>query len=654
MSPLKNDVAQTVTFSISRKRQVSWFDARQLLATSSRALAATIIGSMSGRRELMAALDPEPGTEFDYSSRDKLWIDYIADTGDGWDATTTVFWLAGRDGLLLRRDGAETEQPIATACSAEASLQPQSDELLLKAGELLIFGGDQVYPTASPLDYQQRFTDPLRCARFFQEGGRDLFAIPGNHDWYDGLTSFIRLFCQKGESRRWFGAWRAQQLRSYFAMRLPHHWWLWGVDMALEDDLDPTQYEYFRVQAQKLQDGDRLILCVPVPTWLHLEPSDQTSRSGDKLRLIMEVATENNRKVDIPLVLTGDHHFYARHEVSLAGGDKRHYIVCGGGGAFGLGTLLVPEEVEVPDADGGVARACRAKRFPNFKESVALRRWVVGFALQNWAFSGLLVLAQLITFWLLSTTGASPAADYRLGIDAEQAGWFGRLMNKNASFAELWRTVAEAAERSLHNPELLLWLLLFVLGMVAFADSAAPVNTARLNRWMARAAGVVHASLHIVGAFVCIWLAAKLIGNSALGNDPAAAETRWLAWFVAALLLYFYSGTLFGLYLLLSHQALRMHDQEVFSALAITDFRSFLRMHISEKGLCIYPIGVRRSARRWKAAKGVTLSPPDINIFSKDQKVTVPKDCLRVVDPCEPLRPHLIEGPIEVPAPTRS
>ena len=36
------------------------------------------------------------------------------------------------------------------------------------------------------------------------------------------------------------------QHRSYFALKLPHRWWLVGVDSALQSDLDVPQLEYFR------------------------------------------------------------------------------------------------------------------------------------------------------------------------------------------------------------------------------------------------------------------------------------------------------------------------------------------------------------------------------------------------------------------------
>ena len=638
-------------FTISRKRQVSWFDARQLLATGSQALAAGIVGSMSGRRELMAALEPGEGKSYGrFSHSEELWIDYVADTGDGWNATTSVFWLVGRDGLLVGSPGKEITQPIPARSDVEEPLQPKQQETLLEAGRLMILGGDQVYPTASPLAYQQRLLDPLRCARYFQEGGRDLFAIPGNHDWYDGLTTFIRLFCQTGESRRWFGGWRTQQRRSYFSIQLPHGWWLWGLDTALEDDLDPPQYDYFRAQAEKLDDGDKLILAVPAPTWFETrDPERPTvhSRRSDKLALIMEVATASGREVDIPVILTGDHHYYARHEAALESGP-RHYIICGGGGAYGLGTLLVPPDFKFDDPGGERGVGERKKCFPNAEESVRRRRGILCFAFQNWAFSALLAFAHLITFWLLSAAG--PAASSADAAAETSGGWFGQLIDKDLTLGGLGNIIAKAGERAVNSPGLLMWLLLFSAIVVGFAHSGRPKKASRWKSWLA---GSTHALLQIAGAFLCVWLAAQSV--EALFPDHYSATSsalRWAILGVAAIFLYLYSGTLFGLYLLLSHKAFRLHDQEVFSGQGVEGYRSFLRMRISAEGLHIYPVGLRESADKWKAAPGVGLSSPDSGVFSKDQEVAVPEGCTRVIDPCEPLRPHLIEGPLFIPGKT--
>lgn len=36
------------------------------------------------------------------------------------------------------------------------------------------------------------------------------------------------------------------QEKSYFALRLPHGWWVFGLDLALVDDIDMCQYRWGR------------------------------------------------------------------------------------------------------------------------------------------------------------------------------------------------------------------------------------------------------------------------------------------------------------------------------------------------------------------------------------------------------------------------
>ena len=74
-----------------------------------------------------------------------------------------------------------------------------------------------------------------------------LFALPGNHDWYDGLTSFLRVFAQQ----RPFGGWATEQTRSYFAVSLPQRWWLFAIDTQFDDYVDAPQLEYFHDAAKQ-------------------------------------------------------------------------------------------------------------------------------------------------------------------------------------------------------------------------------------------------------------------------------------------------------------------------------------------------------------------------------------------------------------------
>lgn len=631
-------------FLINRQKQVSWFDTRQLLATGSRALAAKIVGSMSGRREIMAALEPEIGKPYDYSGAEELWIDYLADTGDGWNATSSVAWLMGRDGLVLDPAGVPTPQPIPGDCTTEGMPDVTADQLLLPAGRLLILGGDEVYPTASSEAYQHRFIDPFQCARWYEQPPRHVFSIPGNHDWYDGLTSFIRLFCQTGHDRRWFGAWQAQQRRSYYAMALPHRWWIWGLDMALEDDLDPPQIEYFREQAKALRSGDKLILVVPTPTWIKqdkVRAQGGTSRyfGSDKLDLIMKLPEEEGRDVDVPLVLTGDLHYYARHRAKIGDGT-RDYLVCGGGGAFGLGTLQVPDEVRVRFPDGKRRKAKLAKLYPDRAESVKLRRGVLRFPLKNPAFTAALTAIQAITIWLLSA--ATP-------------GWLAQLTNPQIGPSGLCRIVGEAAASAARSPGLIIWLLILLAGFGLYARRGGKPPKPR-PAWQIWLAGLLHGLAQILGAFLCIWLAAQAIGHLLVYCFGMSWEalTRsigddWATLLLAAPIGYFYCGLVFGLYLFLAHKLLGLHDMEVFSAQAIEDYKAFLRMRVSAEGLEIYPIGLRRHAPAWQAAPGAKLRDVAKGVFGKIQAVTVPAGAQRVIDPCAPLAPELLEPPIFIP-----
>ena len=74
--------------------------------------------------------------------------------------------------------------------------------------------------------------------------------------------------------------------------------------------------------------------------------------------------------------------------------------------------------------------------------------------------------------------------------------------------------------------------------------------------------------------------------------------------------------------------------ERAFEALGIPDFKNFLRMKVEPNKLTIYPIGLRRTPRRWAWRK------------SKDRgfgDATGP-----AIVPARPLRPTLIEGPIEI------
>jgi hypothetical protein len=205
------------------EEMVRWFSPRELANAGLRVVLSAIFGAYADKRELQASL-PDPGI-LDCSSRDAAWVDYVSDLGDGFHSTYSVAYLLARPELDVTPGGASVKLP---------------------RGEILVMGGDEVYPTADVDSYQDRTLGPYRAALPHSDAPHPmLLAVPGNHDWYDGLTSFMRIFCQ----RRWIGGWQTKQTRSYFAVQLPHRWWLW--------DRHPVRHVHRRAAARVLQGNGR-------------------------------------------------------------------------------------------------------------------------------------------------------------------------------------------------------------------------------------------------------------------------------------------------------------------------------------------------------------------------------------------------------------
>src|SRR5687768_9810987 len=63
---------------------------------------------------------------------------------------------------------------------------------LLACGEgtdLMVVCSDVIYPAGEARHYEDRFYRP------YKDYPKPLYALPGNHDWYDGLTGFMLNFC---------------------------------------------------------------------------------------------------------------------------------------------------------------------------------------------------------------------------------------------------------------------------------------------------------------------------------------------------------------------------------------------------------------------------------------------------------------------------
>ncbi len=507
---------------VAKKPMVGWYDPTQLLITGMDVLISSLLGSRYDYRQMEALANPQP--PYDYSqvesgdSVEELWFDYVADLGDGWNPTFAVATLLARDSLTVQDN-------------------------ILPRGRFLVMGGDQVYPVASRKAYEERLVGPYETALPHTEAPHPhLFAIPGNHDWYDGLVSFMRLFCQE----RWIGGWKTRQRRSYFALKLPHRWWLWAVDVQLESDIDLPQLDYFRKCSESLQRGDRLILCTAEPYWIYEKDTHRESNLCYLERKIIEPAG-----AQVYLTLAGDLHHYRRHEKE--GDPNVQKIISGGGGAF-----LHP--THGPKADQ--VQVHRKTRDQTFQSEP----------------------------YVLKKAYPEPSTTFRLAIRnllfPLVNPWFG-LVTAFAYLAVNWLRTPTWMD-ILSHPSTLLWILLILSGFYFFSVGS---KTFRLL------GGGLHGSAHLAAAFGISY------GLSCLLGEVEHSVPGSLLKMGGILLGGYVAGPfIMGLYLLISLNLFRQHPNEAFSALRIEDYKNFLRLHIYGDGsITIYAVGINKVPRNDEA-----------------------------------------------------
>jgi hypothetical protein len=527
---------------------VGWFDPAQLVRTAIEVVISTVLGRHTDLRLIEALATSEPveafdcAKEIDYSSG-PFWLDYLSDTGDGWDPTYAVAYSIAQPRLKIKT--------------------PKGDgEIATERGRVLVLGGDQVYPIASRMEYARRFTAPFAAAlpdRGFAPRERPrIFAIPGNHDWYDSLASFTRLFC----GGRTIGGWMAPQRRSYFALKLPHGWWLLGTDVQLAADIDEPQVKFFRKVASQFGPEDRVILCNAEPHWITAAVYGKTDPEYNENNL--EFLEEKVLKGRVAVFLAGDLHHYRRHE----GPGKVQKITAGGGGAF-----LHPTHPEEPvrvlrERDSRHRNFILRSSFPPVEESKRMTWGNLAFVARNPKF------------------GAATAVLYV-------------LLAGSVSLYE--GSVSSVVTQILTEPFSAFVVSCTIGGYILFTDTHM-----KAQKWIG---GGLHGLSNVAAALTIGWLARTWVADFA---EPWKALAIGALAFVGGWLV---GPTIMGLYLLISLNVFGRHNNEAFSALAIPDFKHFLRMRIDPDGkLTIFPVGLRRVPRKWKRSEqkeGSCILPDD-------------------------------------------
>jgi hypothetical protein len=544
-----------------KKPMVNWYDPKQLAFTGMKTVLSSVFGNFADRREMQAALDREV-TPFDYSDKPEIWFDFISDLGDGFNPTYTL-----------------------AHSLAQPSLEVAGRKL--KRGDFLVMGGDEVYPTPEMVEYDNRLRGPYYAADPKSDDSDterpDVYAIPGNHDWYDGLTNFLRLFTQK----RSLGNWQTRQTRSYFAIKLPHDYWVIAVDVQLNADIDYPQICYFKEIAQKhFSSTTKVILCTAEPAWVY-KSFDPKNTSYDRLKFFVEKVLfgegdasyeEKNKNISVTVILTGDLHHYARYEEIHPGNQVRQLITAGGGGAFMHPTNTLLDEIETLNG----RKAHLKEVFPSKADSVKLSLLNLLFPYYSLTMLFFFGTLHAFTSWILQTKRFSSGDT--LMVRLSQIDLFGG--DANAFFAAITEALS-------HNPGAIFLNVLLLIGIMMFTDTKS-YN----GRWN-YLAGFVHALLHLVNFYILLWLFSR-INLSDLGL-PLDSSGQVLIFAVEMILVGgIVSGVLFGIYLTFSVLVLKNHITEASSSYRWEGYKNFLRLHLDKDGLTIYPIGFKTVVADWE------------------------------------------------------
>lgn len=613
---------------------VRWFDPQVLFDAAKRAIVSATFGTYADRRLIRAALTPgykeiDVEKEINVDKGEGVWVDYVADLGDGFDSTYTVAYLLAKDKLEINNKQ-------------------------LPRGNVLIMGGDEVYPTPTRDEYKRRLERPYELA-FPKDKDNDsrpfLFMLPGNHDWYDGLTLFLAKYCKGKNTKKdennekdkdnkkdennesnTFSNWRLSQRRSYFAVRIPNKWWIWGIDTQLTDDLDEPQANYFKEIAykMKMEPDSKIILCSSVPTWITADYKEPKLRKAFK-RGINCIATEILKKIcptaKIYAVISGDLHHYSRYTNA---DSNVHFITAGGGGAFLHPTHHLKDKIYNITWQKNTTPLMLAKKngsndtndkacFPDRKTSKSLATRNLLFPLKNinfiWILSVFYALMSIITMQSLTMNNSFSETIKQLGFSPITWCTFLALTVILFKYADYHKKTCKFFASFIHA-------LIHILALLCLLGAYNSMFYQSGHNWSFNSCCFIIVSLMagvVVGlilkyyfklssegvslfAYVFAWL--FLLGTYDLLFSPYGYDWSSNSWCFTFLIIILgvsgglIGGFLWGIYLWISSRYFSAHYNDAFSAMSIPDYKNFLRMHIEENKLTIYPIGIKRTPKR--------------------------------------------------------
>lgn len=225
--------------------------------------------------------------------------------------------------------------------------------------KFVMISSDVVYPTGALRDYERKFWMPFKGVK------KPVYAIPGNHDWYDALDGFVATFFEPEAARAAMRARAAADLKLTTstgaaidnAIAITERWRqeyavptgyqkapffqvstddfvLITLETGVERQIDSLQMRWLR----NVLDASRnkfVMVVLGHPFYAIGEYQGKLNPKFEELHAML-------RSYSVPLVMAGDTHDL-EYYLEPYGDTRTHHFVNGGGGAYlSIGAAMKP------------------------------------------------------------------------------------------------------------------------------------------------------------------------------------------------------------------------------------------------------------------------------------------------------------------------
>ncbi len=338
---------------------------------------------------ILAATIPVAGMSWYFDTENwtaGIWDSVAAQRTDTWreamsNAVSAQALAAGRAAdFAIQPPGVKSGEDfsfivIGDPGEGDASQYVLHDRLVSVAGQvdvrLVLVSSDVVYPTGAMRDYEKNFWSP------FKGIDKPVYAIPGNHDWYDSLDAFAATFFAPDAARAAIHA-RIEADHNLSTTSTADVKGIIAQATALRGHYGvPTGFQqgpFFQIQTDRFA-----LIAIDTGVRRRVDPSQlawlKRSLGAARGKFIMAVlghplyamgeyvATEKPnfaqihqmlREAGATIVMGGDTHdleYYAEPVAGSAEPWVQHHFVNGGGGAYlSIGTVFAsPERMPTRD-----------------------------------------------------------------------------------------------------------------------------------------------------------------------------------------------------------------------------------------------------------------------------------------------------------------